>query len=868
MEILGMLWVEGPLTIREAHKGFGPYGKPVSYPTMQTRLNRLAEKGLVVRSEDRPARYRAAVSRDQVTVGHLRELVAKICRGDVVPLVARLLSEQTLTEEQINRLKELLEKAQQKQRSKATATQRRWKAALPVAVTFLALGTTAVRLQAVGASDAATVQSSGPAAPAGAQPPLPPRALLRIGTDNLRIRNSFITGVAFSPDGRLIAAAEANAAAPRVSLFDVRTGDLFKVVSPPDRPRGWVQCVAFSPDQTKIVWGEIGGEVALWDLAHDRLLFREKLHGNGVSDVTFSPDGQIMASGGEDGAVHLRRAADPRDVVQDLATGERQPVRRGYTGLPVGPLPVGPIHLAFTPDGARLIAGSGSSATISVWRIKDGQLVRRIENANGNSRGMNPSLSFVAVTPDGRRILSAGQSTVPRTQTKLKYGPRNVTLTEIRLWDLETGERIQDLEGREDHGRGDAALSRDGRLVAVGDFGLLRILNAATGRPERTITLPGCRGDRPAFSPDGTLVAMAIENAVGIFDVRTGRRLHHDQRTPGGYLGAAAWSSSGDRIVTGHSDGEVRVWEATTGKLLWHTVLAPAIGVHGQNAGPAFVAFSRDGRHVVVAGRRDDPVHYSGGIVAVYDAATGVLEREAAQKPIRWAALAPDGRMVVVATSNGSWDDTHFVGVEVVTGRTRWTNPSQEQPAGFVQLAGMQFQTNSPFLEAAIRDGNVIRFNALTGREQRRFLADARTPEQQKAGRPRNPDLFTAAFSADVRTMVSSSDEWVCVWDVEAGTLRRRIRDSNAHGCFLTLSPDGKTVATSQVLYAGDVGEDKIRLYDTETGEPVLTLEPVDDRADVLSFSPDGTKLFTGFQRGTANVWDVRRGQGAPSAKE
>ena len=123
MEILGMLWAEGPLTIREAHEGFGAFGKPVSYPTMQTRLNRLAEKGLVVRSEDRPARYRAAVSRDQVTTGHLRELVAKIGRGDVVPLVARLLSEQTLTDEQIRQIKELLAQAQQ--RSEAARTQGR-----------------------------------------------------------------------------------------------------------------------------------------------------------------------------------------------------------------------------------------------------------------------------------------------------------------------------------------------------------------------------------------------------------------------------------------------------------------------------------------------------------------------------------------------------------------------------------------------------------------------------------------------------------------------------------------------------------------------------------------------------------------------
>ena len=93
-------------------------------------------------------------------------------------------------------------------------------------------------------------------------------------------------------------------------------------------------------------------------------------------------------------------------------------------------------------------------------------------------------------------------------------------MTEIRLWDLETGERIKDLQGEEDHGRGYAALSRDGRHVAVGDFGVLRILDATTGRPERTISLPGRWGDRPAFSPDGTLVAMAIYNTVGLFEVR------------------------------------------------------------------------------------------------------------------------------------------------------------------------------------------------------------------------------------------------------------------------------------------------------------------------------------------------------------
>ena len=51
------------------------------------------------------------------------------------------------------------------------------------------------------------------------------------------------------------------------------------------------------------------------------------------------------------------------------------------------------------------------------------------------------------------------------------------------------------------------------------------------------------------------------------------------------------------------------------------------------------------------------------------------------------------------------------------------------------------------------------------------------------------------------------------------------------------------------------------------TGDPVLTRDPADDRAEVLAFSPDGTRLLTGSERGSAIVWDVRRGQGPSTPK-
>jgi predicted transcriptional regulator len=117
MDLLGMLWAEGPLPLGEAHKRFEQYGPAVSYPTMQTRLNRLVEKRLVARSDDRPALYRALATRDQVSLGHLQQLLAKISRGDAVPLVAQLLRDRTLTPQQLAELEQLLADARRAARS-------------------------------------------------------------------------------------------------------------------------------------------------------------------------------------------------------------------------------------------------------------------------------------------------------------------------------------------------------------------------------------------------------------------------------------------------------------------------------------------------------------------------------------------------------------------------------------------------------------------------------------------------------------------------------------------------------------------------------------------------------------------------------
>ena len=109
MEILNLLWEQGPLTINEAHQAMD---RPIGYTTIQTRLNRLAEKGFVAKSAERPTKYEAAISRDTVGASHLDQLVERVASGSVVPLVAQLLSNRKLSHDEIAELKKFIAEAE------------------------------------------------------------------------------------------------------------------------------------------------------------------------------------------------------------------------------------------------------------------------------------------------------------------------------------------------------------------------------------------------------------------------------------------------------------------------------------------------------------------------------------------------------------------------------------------------------------------------------------------------------------------------------------------------------------------------------------------------------------------------------------
>ncbi len=111
LELLQVLWRDGAVTIAQAQAGLA---REQGYTTVQTRLERLATKGLASKSKTRPAKYKAKIRKADVSRDDLNVLVRRVTGGRVVPLIAQLVQEHDLTEDDISEIRQLIEDAEQR----------------------------------------------------------------------------------------------------------------------------------------------------------------------------------------------------------------------------------------------------------------------------------------------------------------------------------------------------------------------------------------------------------------------------------------------------------------------------------------------------------------------------------------------------------------------------------------------------------------------------------------------------------------------------------------------------------------------------------------------------------------------------------
>jgi WD40 repeat protein len=478
-------------------------------------------------------------------------------------------------------------------RTHRTLTRRRGK------VTGVAFSSNGRTLAASSADGTIAVWGSS----AGASPRL--RTIPRL---TLAGKAGSVNGVAVSPDGETVAATGDRG---RVILWDAGTGRRRKALRVHS---GVVTSVAFSPDGRTLASGGADGTVVLWNRSTGSRTTMTG-HTNSVTALAFSPDGQILASAGDDDRVFLWDAHPTPFVL------------RGHTA-----------HVrtvAFSPTGTMLASGDDDGAVI-IWDSRTGR--RR-----ATLRGHGQRIQAVAFSPDGRILASAAGSRHmiasdlpgcpsvdagrPPMQRLIADAPGDATTAEPRspnaviLWNARTGRRLATLVGHRESVNA-VAFSPDGSIIASGsDDGTVILWNARTGRRSATLTAHDPI-TAVAFNPDGRRLASAGGKQTVVWDVEARRPL---VRLKSDSVDGVAFGSKGRTLATaGHG---VALWDPRR----------PHTPIRRLCTGMALgVAFSPDGAKLATAGADGtvgawDPVHrlvsfadhYRGQVDAVAFSADG-----------------------------------------------------------------------------------------------------------------------------------------------------------------------------------------------------------------------------------------------------
>ena len=580
-----------------------------------------------------------------------------------------------------------------------------------------------------------------------------------------------VCSVAFSPDGRLLAASTANG---EIRIWQVEDGQQLHVLT---GHVVWVWTIAFSPDGRFLASGGTDQTVRLWDVDSNNCLHILRGHTDRVRGVAFSPDGRLLASASGDQSVRL----------WDVSAGKHLATLAGHSDWV--------LDVAFSPD-SRILASCSRDKTIRLWDLNHRQLRKTLA-------AHDDGIHALAFSPNGQWLVSGSEDQTVRlwrVETwqieqvwhghtdaiwSVAFSPNNQRIASgsldhtVRFWEVDNQEPANVLTEHESWVRS-VAFSPDGQFLASGSNDqTVQLWDGDTGYRLRVFRGYTNAVWAVAFSPDGQSLASATgDEAVRLWAVDTGH--YKTLRGHTNRVRSVAFSPTGHLLASASEDTDIRVWDVATGRC------QQTLSGHASRV--SSVEFSPDGRFLLSSA--------SDATIRLWQVTTGqcVLTLEDTNR-VRTAVFNPDGQTIASGGEGKAVKVWHAETGSLLQTMIGHTN----------MVDGVVFSPDGQTIASGSRDKTVRLWHAQSG--------DTIAVLQGHTNR-----VNSVAYSYDGRYLASSSgDKTIRIWDIETGICLHTLTGHADNIWRVVFSPQGYIAASASE-------DETIRLWDVITGESIQVL--------------------------------------------